>query len=185
MFLLRFIAIIVLFISISACAITPNSNNYLVETAGPYRLDTGDIIRVSVYGDKDLTGNFQVSDAGTISYPLVGQINARSFTTKQIAANITAALSNGYMRNPNVAVEIATYRPFFIQGEVTRSGQYPYVYGMTVRAAIAVAGGFSDVAERNKVVIYRKRGAEMIKGTVKLDFPIQPGDTIVILDRWL
>ncbi len=185
MFLLRLIIIVFISLSISACAINPKGNTYLVETTGLYTLDSGDVVRVSVYGDRELTGTFQVGDGGAISYPLVGQLAVRGLTTKQVAAKISSALANGYMRNPNVAVEMATYRPFFIQGEVARSGQYPYVYGMSVRAAISLAGGFNDTAERSFVIIYRKQGSEMIKGTVQLDFPIQPGDTIVITDRWL
>ena len=89
------------------------------------------------------------------------------------------------MRNPNVAVEVDTYRPFFIQGEVTTSGQFPYVYGMTVRAAVSTAGGFKDTAEESKVTIYRRQGDQMMKSRVGLDFPIQPGDTIVVGERWL
>ena len=88
------------------------------------------------------------------------------------------------MRNPDVAVEVADYRPFFIQGAVKNAGQFPYVYGMTVRAAISTAGGFSDTADRNRAMVYRRQGDQMAKGTVDLDFPIFPGDTIVILERW-
>ncbi len=185
MSLLRLIIIVFISLSISACAISPRGNTYLVEATGPYTLDSGDEVRVIVYGDEDLTGNFQVGDGGTISYPLVGQLFVRGLTTKQVTAKISSALANGYMRNPNVAVEIATYRPFFIQGEVAQSGQYPYIYGMSARAAIALAGGYTDTAERSFVIIYRRQGSEMIKGSVQLDFPILPGDTIVIADRWL
>ena len=89
------------------------------------------------------------------------------------------------IRDPNVAVEIETYRPFFIQGAVKTAGQFPYVYGMTVRAAISTAGGFTETADRTRAIIYRRQGKEMVKGTVELDFPIYPGDTIVVLERWL
>ena len=181
----RIIALVILAVSLSACAITPRGSTYLVETTGPYTLDNGDVVRVSVYGDAELSGNYRIDDSGAISFPLIGQVAARGYTTKQTAARIAAALSGGYMRNPNVAIEIAEYRPFFIQGEVARSGQYPYVYGMTARAAISAAGGFTDTADRSRVIIYRQQGAEMVKGSVRLDFPIQPGDTIVISDRWL
>jgi polysaccharide export outer membrane protein len=88
------------------------------------------------------------------------------------------------MRNPDVAVEVAEYRPFFIQGEVGTAGQFPYVFGMTVRSAISVAGGFSDTANRNQAVVYRRQGEQMVKGSVNLDFPIFPGDTIVVQERW-
>jgi polysaccharide export outer membrane protein len=106
-------------------------------------------------------------------------------TTQMAAANIAGALANGYMRNPDVAVEIDTYRPFFIQGAVKTAGQFTYVYGMTVRAAISTAGGYTETADRSRATIYRRQGKQMVKGTVSLDFPIFPGDTIVIAERWL
>jgi polysaccharide biosynthesis/export protein len=96
----------------------------------------------------------------------------RGLTTQMAAAAITAALAQGYIREPSVAVEIETYRPFFIQGAVRTGGQFSYVYGMTVRAAIATAGGFSDTADRTRAILYRRQGKEMAKGVVELDFPL-------------
>ncbi len=177
--------ILALLIPLSACAINGPKMLDLAETLGPYTLDSGDVVRVSVYGDSELSGLYQVDDKGAISFPLVGPVNVRGASTQIAAARLTSALANGFMRNPNVAVEISTYRPFFIQGEVAASGQYPYVYGMSVRAAISTAGGFSDTAERTRVNIFRPRGSQVIKGVVGMDFPIQPGDTIVVLQRWI
>lgn len=97
---------------------------------------------------------------------------------------VSAALARGYMRNPNVAIEVAEYRPFFIQGQVNNGGQFPYVYGMTVRAAVSTAGGFKDTADQSNVTIYRRQTGQMMKSSVNLDFPIKPGDTIVIGERW-
>jgi len=185
MFLLRFALSFTLLFFISACAINPSSNTYLIETKGPYTLDTGDMIRVNIYGDKDISANYRIGDDGAISFPLIGAIDARGLTTQQISTNITLALSQSYMRNPDVTVEIAEYRPFFIQGEVKQAGKFPYVYGMSVRAAISNAGGFTDVADRSYAIVYRAQGDQMVKGKVELDFPIYPGDTIVINDRWL
>jgi polysaccharide biosynthesis/export protein len=168
---------------LSACAVTPRT--YPIDVAGPYQLNTGDVVRVTVYGDKDLSNTYKITDAGSIAFPLVGTIHVAGHTTSQAAAALAAALANGFMRSPNVAVEVAEYRPFFIQGQITNSGQFPYVYGMTARAAISVAGGFKDTADTSGVVVYRKHGDEMMKSKVDLDFPIQPGDTIVIGERWL
>jgi polysaccharide biosynthesis/export protein len=173
---------VALMLPLAACATRPAT--YLVDTKGPYQLDTGDAVRVTVYGDEELTETYRVDDGGAIAFPLVGSVQVRGQTTRSAAASLSAALANGYMRNPNVAVEVAEYRPFFIQGEIGNSGQFPYVYGMTVRAAISTAGGFSDTADRNRAVVYRRQGNEMVKGIVDLDFPIFPGDTIVILERW-
>lgn len=168
-----------------ACSSGRSPSTYLVATDGPYLLDTGDVVRVTVYGDDKLTNSYTVDDRGFIAFPLVGPIAARGSTTQATAARITAALANGFMRAPNVAVEVAQYRPFFIQGEVLNAGQFPYVYGMTVRAAVSTAGGFKDTADRGRALIYRRQGDSMSKGNVDLDFPIYPGDTIVIQDRWL
>ncbi len=177
--------IVVLLLPLAGCAVNQTPQTYRVQTQGPYTLDSGDVLRVSVYGDAELSSLYQVDDNGTISFPLVGPVQVRGQTTQVAAARITAALANGFMRNPNVAVEVATYRPFFIQGEVTNSGQFPYLYGMSVRAAISTAGGFTDTANRVRVLIYRPQNGQMTKGTVGLDFPIQPGDTIVVMDRWI
>jgi polysaccharide export outer membrane protein len=162
-----------------------NPKTYWVDTAGPYQLNTGDVVRITVYGDKDLTNTYKIDDSGAISFPLVGAIHVAGVTTEAAAKRLSAALANGFMRNPNVAVEVDQYRPFFIQGEVTTSGQFPYVYAMTVRAAVSTAGGFKDTADRAKVTIYRRNGEEMMKTKVGLDFPILPGDTVVVGERWL
>ena len=111
--------------------------------------------------------------------------DVRGLTTQGAAAAVTASLADGYIRDPSVAVEIEQYRPFYIQGAVKTGGQFAYVYGMTVRAAISTAGGFSDTADRTRAIVYRRQGKEMVKGVVSLDFPIYPGDTIVISERWL
>ena len=177
------VLMIALTLPLAACASTRPAT-YLVETKGPYQLDTGDAVRVTVYGDAELSDTYRIDDSGAIAFPLVGPIQVRGTTTNVAAGRLAAALANGYMRNPDVAVEVAEYRPFFIQGEVKNAGQFQYVYGMTVRAAISTSGGFSDTADRNSAVVYRRQGDQMVKGTVDLDFPIYPGDTIVVLERW-
>ena len=177
--------LIVLLLPLAGCAINARPATYLVEVKGPYALDTGDVVRVSVYGEPELTKSYRVDDGGAIALPLVGAVRVRGLTTQMAAAQITAALAEGYIREPSVAVEIEAYRPFFIHGAVRTGGQFPYIYGMTVRAAISTAGGFSDTADRSRAIVYRRQGNEMVKGAVGLDFPIYPGDTIVISERWL
>lgn len=181
---LRFV-LILLPLLLAACTHTGRPATYLVEQTGPYLLDSGDVLRVTVYGDANLTNTYRVDDAGAISMPLIGSVPARGVTTGALSQRVAAALAAGYIRNPNVAVEVAEYRPFFIQGAVGTPGQFPYVYGMTARAAISAAGGFSDTANRNSATIYRRQGGEMVKGNVGLDFPILPGDTIVVSERWI
>jgi polysaccharide export outer membrane protein len=175
---------LLLLVPVAGCAVNTRAATYLVETKGPYQLDTGDSVRVTVYGDAELSETYNVDDSGAVAFPLVGPVKVRGVTTSVAASRIAAALANGYMRNPDVAVEVAEYRPFFIQGEVTNNGQFPYVYGMTARAAISTAGGFRETADRGRVVVYRRQGDQMVKGTVDLDYPIYPGDTVVVLERW-
>jgi polysaccharide export outer membrane protein len=177
--------LLLMLVPLAACSMSGKPATYLVETKGPYTLDTGDVVRVSVYGDAELSKSYTVDDGGAIMFPLVGPVHVRGVTTRVAASNLAAALANGYMRNPDVAVEVETYRPFFIQGAVKNGGQFTYVYGMTVRAAISTAGGFGDTADRTKAILYRRQGQQMAKGSVDLDFPIYPGDTIVVLERWL
>jgi polysaccharide export outer membrane protein len=177
--------LLVLLIPLAGCALNSRPSTYLVEVKGPYALDTGDVVRVTVYGEPEVTKSYRIDDAGDISLPLAGPVSVRGLTTQMAAAEVTAALADGYIREPSVAVEIEQYRPFFIQGAVKTAGQFPYVYGMTVRAAISTAGGYTDTADRTRAVVYRRHGKEMVKGVVRLDFPIYPGDTIVISERWL
>jgi polysaccharide export outer membrane protein len=163
---------------------TTRPATYFVEPTGPYTLDTGDLVRVTVYGDQELSNSYRVGDNGTISFPLVGQVQVRGQTTTVAASRLAGALANGYLRNPNVAIEVAEYRPFFIQGAVRTSGQFSYVPNMTARAAISTAGGYTDTADRNQVTVYRRQGDEMVRGSVNLDLPLVPGDTVVVSERW-
>src|SRR3954451_449365 len=113
-----------------------------------YHLDAGDKLRVVVYGQEGLTNSYAIDAAGSITMPLIGAVPARGRTTAGLAGEIGARLRNGYIREPSVAVEIESYRPFFILGEVAAPGQYPYVPNMTVESAVAIAGGFSPRAKR-------------------------------------
>ena len=106
-------------------------------------------------------------------------------TITTVEKQITDRLAAGYMVSPKVSLEVSAYRPFFIDGAVSKSGQYPYVWGMTARAAVATAEGFKDFADRTKVTIYRGTGKAMAKFSTSLDTPVMPGDTIVVGERWL
>jgi len=181
---LRLFLLLVL-VPLGGCSLGGRPATYEVDVRGPYQLDTGDVVRVLVYGDESLSKSYRVDDAGNVAIPLVGSIPVRGSTTETASARISAALANGFMRSPNVSVEVEQYRPFFIQGEVKTAGQFAYVYGMTVRAAISTAGGYTETADRGSALVYHRNGHEMIKSKVNLDFPIYPGDTIVILERWI
>ena len=179
------LCLLLLLLPLAACSLNGKTSVYSLEPHAVYTLGGGDVLRIKVYGDETVTGSYKVDDAGTVSMPLVGQLRVAGKTTSQAAATIAAALANGFIRAPDVAVEVETYRPFFIQGAVKGGGQFAYVSGMTVRAAVSTAGGYSDTANRIRATIYRKVGEQMQKSVVDLDFPIYPGDTIVISERWL
>jgi polysaccharide biosynthesis/export protein len=150
----------------------------------PYTLDSGDRLRVVVYGQEGLTTSYSVDAGGNISMPLIGAVPARGLTPQQLAGQIAARLKQGYIREPHVAVEIEAYRPFFILGEVTYPGQYPYVANMSVETAVAIAGGFSPRAKRSAVELSRPYMGQIVKGTVPPQTLVRPGDTITVAERW-
>ncbi len=149
-----------------------------------YRLDAGDKLRVVVYGQEGLTNTYAIDAGGSITMPLIGAVPARGRTPAGLAAEISGKLRNGYIRDPSVAVEIETYRPFFILGEVAAPGQYPYVPNMSVESAVAIAGGFSPRAQRDRVTLTHTDNAGPSRAVVPLGTPLSPGDTIFVGERW-
>jgi polysaccharide biosynthesis/export protein len=149
-----------------------------------YHLDAGDKLRVVVYGQEGLTNTYAIDASGSITMPLIGSVHARGRTTAGLAADITAKLRNGYIREPSVAVEIESYRPFFILGEVQAPGQYPYVPNMTVESAIAIAGGFSPRAKRDIVTLTHTDASGVARYEAPLGTSLKPGDTIQVGERW-
>jgi polysaccharide export outer membrane protein len=111
-------------------------------------------------------------------------VPARGYSTQQLSRMIAERLKQGYVREPHVSVEVEAYRPFFILGEVTTPGQYPYVANMTVETAIAIAGGFAPRASKSKVELTRNAPGQQFRGEVPLGFALRPGDTIVVKERW-
>jgi polysaccharide export outer membrane protein len=146
----------------------------------PYHLDAGDRLRVVVFGQEGLTNTYAIDAGGAITMPLIGAVAARGKTPAGLAADISARLRNGYIRDPSVAVEVEAYRPFFILGEVAAPGQYPYVPNMSVESAVAIAGGFSPRAKRDSVTLTHNAGSAI----VPLGTPINPGDTVFVGERW-
>jgi polysaccharide export outer membrane protein len=171
-----------------AAAPAAPSYNYGYASASPYTpsytLDAGDKLRIVVFGQEGLTNSYVVDAGGNINMPLVGTLPARGVTTQQLASLITTRLKQGYVREPHVSVEIEAYRPFFILGEVNNPGQYPYVANMTAEAAVAIAGGFSPRASKSKVELTRNIPGQQVHGQVPLNYPLKPGDTIVVKERW-
>src|SRR5580658_503127 len=150
----------------------------------PYHLDAGDKLRVVVFGQEGLTNTYAIDAGGAITMPLIGAVPARGRNPASLAAEISAKLRNGYIRDPSVAVEIESYRPFFILGEVAAPGQYPFVPNMSVESAVAIAGGFSPRAKRDSVTLTHTDSSGSTRVVVPLGTSISPGDTVLIGERW-
>ena len=149
-----------------------------------YYLDAGDKLRIVVYGQEGLTNTYAIGAGGSITMPLIGSVPARGRTPAGLAAEITAKLRNGLIREPSVAVEIEAYRPFFILGEVAAPGQYPYVPNMSVESAVAIAGGFSPRARRDRVTLTHTDASGPMRVVVPLGTALSPGDTVLVGERW-
>lgn len=180
-----------LLLSVAACQSSSStearaSTGTEVETQGriaPYTLGNGDQLRITVFGQPDLSGQFEVDGTGSISMPLIGQVEAQGLTTPELEKRIVGILEGDYILNPRVSAQVINYRPFYILGEVNRPGEYPYTSGLTVLNAVAAAGGFTYRA--NKKIIYIKsvdgnaeQAFELTTSTV-----VRPGDTLRIGER--
>jgi polysaccharide export outer membrane protein len=167
---------------------TPKAAHAEVSSDSPsspsYVLGPSDRVRLRVYGENDISGDYEVDTNGYVSVPLAGRVKAAGLTTRQLERTVAAALSKGLLRDPRVNIEIASYRPFFILGEVKRAGEYPYKSGLTVLDAVASAGGYTYRANESKVVI--RRAGSNVEETHPLDapVPVYPGDNIRIPERY-
>jgi len=150
----------------------------------PYTLDAGDRLRINVFGQQGISGVYLVDAGGNVSLPLIGGVPARGFTTDQLSKMVVERLKQGFVREPHVTVAVEAYRPFFILGEVTTPGQYPYVPNMTAESAVAIAGGFSPRAKKGAVELTRNGGGQRFRGEVPLNYQLRPGDTVVVKERW-
>ncbi|MBL8530653.1 MAG: polysaccharide export protein [Hyphomonadaceae bacterium] len=147
-----------------------------------YRLGPGDQLRITVFNEADLTGQFQVGSQGVIAYPLVGDVRAAGLTIPEFTTALQTALQ-GFIRSPNVSVEVSNYRPYFILGEVNRPGTYEYSTNLTVFNAVAAAGGFTYRANRRRVYIRHANEPEEHAYALTITTPVLPGDTVRIGER--
>lgn len=150
------------------------------ETAKSYLLGVGDIIRVEVHDEPDLTLETQLPALGTIDYPFLGNVRAVGLTVDQLQTRVAQGLRGDYLVKPEVRVRVVTYRPFFVRGQVKNSGGYPYVLGLTVEKAATMAGGFTDRASLKNIFLIREHSTQGQKIKVGLDSGIAPGDTIIV-----
>ncbi|MEM1382784.1 MAG: polysaccharide biosynthesis/export family protein [Pseudomonadota bacterium] len=148
--------------------------------AEAYQLGAGDRLRIVVFDEEDLSGEFELDSTGNFSMPLIGTVDGLGLSPRQLEERITTRLLDGYLRSPRVSIEVLNYRPFFILGEVNNPGQYPYQSGMTVLNAAAMAGGFTFRADEDDIEVQRGESDafEALPST-----SIQPGDIIRVKER--
>ena len=168
------------------CALAPRyeARSFEDDPGQPYTLASGDRLRIIVFGQDSLTNSYAVDGAGRISMPLIGLVDAYGRTTQELERQIETKMRGGFLREPRVSVEVEAYRPFFVLGEVTTAGQYPFINGMTIQNAVAVAGGFSPRAARSGADLTRIIEGAPYTYSVPLTHIVRPGDTITIRERY-
>lgn len=149
-----------------------------------YRLGSGDEVRVTVFGHKDLSGEFTIDGRGIVSLPLIGNVQAGGLEVRRFEENIIAKLKPDYLKNPRVSAEVLNYRPFYIIGEVKKPGSYPFVNGMSVVNAVALAGGYTYRARENRLLIIRGNDTTRAKQPANHDTAVLPGDVIEVPERF-
>jgi protein involved in polysaccharide export with SLBB domain len=149
----------------------------------PYRLGSGDKVRLTVYNEETLSGEYEVDGSGNLSIQLIGTISAVGKTLPEVKGLIEAKLKDGYMLNPSVALEVLNYRPFYVLGEVKTPGKYPFVSGMTVLNAIALAGGYTYRGKKDKAYVIRASDPDKKESMVKPNEVVMPGDIIRVPER--
>jgi polysaccharide export outer membrane protein len=180
----KMIVMAALAVALAACTRYP-PEIYGFEFENSYVLDSGDEVRVVVYEVDNLPQVYKVDASGHISLPMAGVVPARGKTVQQLERSISARLKDRYIKDPKVAVQVVVYRPFFVLGEVRNAGQFAYVNGLTVEAAVAIAGGYTERAYLAEARVVRKGPAgTSIVTYVPGGYPVQPGDTIYVPERW-
>ncbi len=165
---------------LAGCTDRPPLSEPATVGSGPYVLGAGDRLRIVVYDQPSLTNLYEVDQSGQVSLPLIGDVAASGATSDELAQRVEAKLASAYLREPNVTVEVATYRPFFVLGEVGTPGQFAYVPGITAEMAVAVAGGFTDRANKRVVRLSRTVNGKLYESRISVVEPIRPGDTIYV-----
>jgi polysaccharide export outer membrane protein len=182
----RFILLLCLALAgmLQGCVGARHAVDYQAVANQPYFLAPGDRVRVIVFGQDTLSNSFAVDHSGHIAMPLIGLVPAQGRTPADLAREIEGRLRAGFVREPKVSVEVEAYRPFFVLGEVTTSGQYPYVNGMTVETAVAIAGGYTPRAARDRAELTRTQDGRTFTVDVPMGQPVRPGDTIFVRERF-
>lgn len=148
-----------------------------------YLLGTGDRVNIKVFREDNLSGDYQIDDNGTISFPLIGVVEAKDTTARGLEQRLKEKLSSGFLKDPIVTVQVLSYRPFYILGEVKNPGSYPYVTGITIENAVALAGGYSYRGRKDIAVVTRAAEGS-VEQTVPVGTKVLPGDVITIKERY-
>ena len=149
-----------------------------------YTLGSGDELEVTVFGHEDLSGSFSINELGVISLPLVGNVELGGKTRREAESLIKDALQPDYLLNPRISVQVMNYRPFYIIGEVKEPGSYPYVNGMTVTEAVALAGGYTYRAKKKEILIIRAANQSNKEIPATINTAVFPGDVIKVPERF-
>jgi polysaccharide export outer membrane protein len=173
------------FLRVSLCAAALGVASVgAVAAEAEYKLGSGDQVRITVFGQQDLSGEFQVDGSGSVALPLIGNVQAGGSTVRELEKRIAAKLRPDYLKNPRVNIEVLNYRPFYIIGEVQKPGSYAFVNGMTVVNAVALAGGYTYRARENEVLVTRANDPERRKQRAGHDTVVLPGDVIEVPERF-
>lgn len=149
-----------------------------------YKVGSGDLLKITIFNQEELSGEYLINGAGQIALPLIGDINAKDITVKQVEQGIANKLKPDYLLNPRVNVQVLNYRPFYILGEVKEPQSYPYVDGMTYLNAVAIAGGFTYRAKEDHVMVVRMKDPKKVEIRLNMDEKVMPGDVIHVEERF-
>ena len=175
---------------VTACESVPTGSTASEPTAmaertvGEYRLGAADQLRITVFGEPELSGEYVLDGTGTVSLPLVGEVPALNLTVREFQRAVEARYADGYLREPRINAEVLNYRPFYILGEVRQPGEYPYSNGLTVLNAVATAGGFTYRANESVILIKGAEDTQEFRVQLNAATPILPGDTIRVVERF-
>lgn len=181
---MRFYVLIAVIFFMAAGASEADSADRSQSVRDVYTLGSGDRVKVTVFGETDLSGVFEVSGTGSIAYPLIGEVEAGGKTIRELEKNVVMKLRNGYLRKPRVSIEVTNYRPFYILGEVKRPGSYAYVEGMKIVNAVAMSGGFTYRARKQRFLVRRAGAPKDSETEAQPDDLLYPGDVVRVPERF-
>ena len=181
---MRFYLVLAVIFFMTAAASAADTGDRTKSVKDIYTLGSGDRVRVTVYGENDLSGTFDISGTGALAYPLIGEVEAGGKTVRELEKVVAMKLRDGYLKKPRVSIEVVNYRPFYILGEVKRPGSYAYVEGMKVVNAVAMSGGFTYRAKKQRFFVRRAGAPKDSEVEANPDDLIYPGDVIRVPERF-